>query len=183
MRQLEGVLERPLPNPTSQAALFFPHPPGDGPSPRLEEEMEVAPWAACEDAGLWPPALPRPRPSLQLPLVPVLLAAPAARGHQGASDIRPRGSAKGAGSSESDFRLLRHQPSSLLWGRVAAILPPPLGTRQAWGPSKQAIQGNLMSPIPGESQQGHASPPSQRGTHRFLPGLATFRKLSPCPSS
>lgn len=84
--------------------------------------MEVVPWATSEDTGLHPPALPAPRSSLQLPLLPVPFAAPAARGHQGASDIRPRGSAKGAGRSESGFQwLLRHQPSSLPWGRVAAI--------------------------------------------------------------
>lgn len=146
--------------------------------------MEVAPRAASEDAGLCPPALPAPRSSPPLPLLSALFAAPAAHGHQGASDIRPRGSAERAGSSESGFqRLPRHQPSSLLWGRVQPPLPPPLGTRQGCSPSKQATQGNLVSPTPGASQQGHASPPSPRETPCFPPGLATFRKLSPCPSS
>lgn len=65
--------------------------------------MEVAPRAASEDAGLCPPALPAPRSSPPLPLLSALFAAPAARGHQGASDIRPRGSASVLAALSQDF--------------------------------------------------------------------------------
>lgn len=109
--------------------------------------MEVAPRAASEDAGLCPPALPAPRSSPPLPLLWALFAAPAARGHQGASDIRPRGSAERAGSSESGFqRLPRHQPCPCCGGGYSHPCPLRLGPGRAAAPLSRPPRATWCPP-------------------------------------
>lgn len=184
MRQLGGGRGDPLPNPTSLAALSFPTGLGKGLLQVWRSRWRRHPGLPLRTRGCAHLPFLRPGPPHRCPCCllcslhrqPVATRGPLILGHEAARSVL-------AALSQDFSASPRRQPSSLLWGRVQPPLPPPLGTRQGCSPSKQATQGNLVSPTPGASQQGHASPPSPRETPCFPPGLATFRKLSPCPSS
>lgn len=141
MRQ-RGWGRRGSPAPTELLGSLLPLPPL---TPRGRASFSTcggrdgagAPDAAPEAPQLGLPTLPVPGSSLRRPLLLAVLPALAARGHQGASDIRLRAAPKVRAALSQGFSGgFASRPSPRCGGGEHHPWLPCFGTRQGWGHSR-----------------------------------------------